>query len=1247
MGIGVGFAPRGESFGHWRDWRGKILFGCGLGLGLLSLGPRVFAADACELYPIALSWPTLTHVTPGDTVADIYQGATPGNFGWLAWDGNAGEPALVASLTPPGNSSTYRNPDDPNDRTVNIGDWVSGRPGVAASQKVRAALDSLNARDIIVPVWDQTRGQGQQTSYHVATFARVRLLDYQLPGTNRITARFLGYATCGAQNLPPTVDAGPDQTITLGAPATLHGTTNDDGFPVGAGLTGSWSQMSGPASVTFADTNAVVTTAAFSVPGTYVLRLTSSDSELTANDDVTLTVKRPNDPPVVDAGPDQANNLGTPLNLTGTVTDDGWPIGAQLSANWSVVSGAGLVSFSDRDAPVTTAQFSAPGVYVLRLTASDSELTGSDDVTITVIQPNRPPTVSAGQNQWVKLPNPAALNGSVSDDGLPIGAALTVVWSKVSGAGTASFSNSSSVHTTATFSAPGNYVLRLTANDSDLAGSADITVIVSAATVNEPPIVNAGVDKVIGLTNVVTLDGAVSDDGLPAGSALTISWSEVSGPGEVTFENPGSARTQATFSQLGDYVLRLTAGDSEFAASADVTITVYPFNNPPLVDAGPDQTIAVPDPAVLTMSGLEPTNTSLALSPALFSLEHWTNRVGQSGLTGVPPGTWAVTVAQQSIATSGNDVYVGGKFLQAGGQLVNGLGRWDGAHWFPLYDSAPTNPASPPVGFVTDTALPITAVAARGREVFVGGGFLKDLSFPKDGQSDLTGRWNGSNWVAWNFKLVSSVVACYSIAATPDAVYVGGSFKFQPTNFTTATLTNLPISFNLARWDGTNWSTLGDGLRDIRDSGDPRTAYNYGFVSTIVVGRTGEVYAAGSFIMSTPLGLATNIAKWNGQQWEPLDGGLSGCNMYYTCSTRLYALALTDDGTLYAGGDFTLAGGASAYHIARWDGTRWSPLLSGVDNGLSAAPVALAAHGHDVYVAGGFVRAGGVTAAYIAKWNGQFWTALGAGTTNGLYGSVASLAVNAHGVFVGGQFSLAGGLAANNIAEWVFPPLPTDTVFLRGSVTDDGLPTGASLAASWSKASGPGDVVFADPHDATTTATFSQTGTYVLRLTASDSDFSSFDDTTVVIRANEAPVVDAGPDQAIGLSEAAVLNGTVSDDGLPEGATLAAAWSVVSGPGTVAFGDPHAPTTTATFGAMGTYVLRLSANDAQFNAVDETIVTVQPANTPPYVQPSILSPVTIPNPATLSGYVQDDRLPIGKTTVAWSQVSGPAPAILA
>jgi hypothetical protein len=130
---------------------------------------------------------------------DVYNGAGQGNFGWLSWTGANGEPVLVGSLTPPGDSGTYVNPNDPADHVLSVGDWVYGRPGVANSRGVRDALDALESLIITVPVWDTAAGQGSNTQYHIVGFVRIQITDYHLPGQDRISAVFLGYAECAEQ----------------------------------------------------------------------------------------------------------------------------------------------------------------------------------------------------------------------------------------------------------------------------------------------------------------------------------------------------------------------------------------------------------------------------------------------------------------------------------------------------------------------------------------------------------------------------------------------------------------------------------------------------------------------------------------------------------------------------------------------------------------------------------------------------------------------------------------------------------------------------------------------------------------------------------------------------------------------------------------------------------------------------------------------------------------------------------------
>ncbi len=88
------------------------------------------------------------------------------------------------------------------------------------------------------------------------------------------------------------------------------------------------------------------------------------------------------------------------------------------------------------------------------------------------------------------------------------------------------------------------------------------------------------------MADTAGLDGTVTDDGLPdPPGAVTITWSQVSGSGAVTFGDPSAVDTTATFSAPGTYVLRLTADDGALTASDEVTITV--------TSVGGDETVEV------------------------------------------------------------------------------------------------------------------------------------------------------------------------------------------------------------------------------------------------------------------------------------------------------------------------------------------------------------------------------------------------------------------------------------------------------------------------------------------------------------------------------------------------------------------------------------------------------------------------------------------------------------------------------
>jgi hypothetical protein len=162
-------------------------------------------------------------------------------------------------------------------------------------------------------------------------------------------------------------------------------------------------------------------------------------------------------------------------------------------------------------------QFS-PGLYTLAFrldpfTSTQSVAAITNVSVVKVPEPvNQPPLVDAGADATVMMPNGVMLAGAVSDDNLPNGT-CTAAWSMVSGPGTVAFANPAAASTTATFSTAGTYMLQLTASDSVLTGTSNVTVTVLApADFNGDGKVD-GVDFLIWQSHYPTASGATPDGG--------------------------------------------------------------------------------------------------------------------------------------------------------------------------------------------------------------------------------------------------------------------------------------------------------------------------------------------------------------------------------------------------------------------------------------------------------------------------------------------------------------------------------------------------------------------------------------------------------------------------------------------------------------------------------------------------------------------------------------------------------------
>jgi len=157
--------------------------------------------DFCAMYPIALPFDMLETAEPGSEFVQMPRGTGPGNYSWLTWAGSPAAPTLAQSLVAPGDSYTYVNQDDNSDWLLTVGDWAQGATGAMNSKAIRDHLDALLGEEIVVPAWSEIRDRGNNLDYQVAEFARIRLLDYRLPGNGWLSFEFLGFSHC--YNRPP------------------------------------------------------------------------------------------------------------------------------------------------------------------------------------------------------------------------------------------------------------------------------------------------------------------------------------------------------------------------------------------------------------------------------------------------------------------------------------------------------------------------------------------------------------------------------------------------------------------------------------------------------------------------------------------------------------------------------------------------------------------------------------------------------------------------------------------------------------------------------------------------------------------------------------------------------------------------------------------------------------------------------------------------------------------------------------
>jgi len=324
---------------------------------------------------------------------------------------------------------------------------------------------------------------------------------------------------------------------------------------------------------------------------------------------------------------------------------------------------------------------------------------------------------------------------------------------------------------------------------------------------------------------------------------------------------------------------------------------------------------------------------------------------------------------------TGPALVVTGSFTRAGGLAVSNVARWDGARWSAL-GGGPTGAVFAQAAY--DDGSGAGHALYAGGFLTVGGTSARNIA-----------RWNGAEWSSLGPTPGPTVVPL-ALAVFDDgsgeALYAGGSFTQAgggPGN-------------NIARWDGTSWSPLGNGTTAL--------------VRTLAVFDDGSgpaLYVGGDF---------GSVRRWNA-------GGWSGIGALGVSGTHALTQVVHDDGSgpaLYVGGRFTRAAGQDAANVARWDGMRWSSLGSGTNDDVQALASFDDGSGPVLIAAGRFTMAGGAPANRVARWDGTQWSPLG----NGLNGAVLALTVfddrgpDGPALYAGGDFRMGGTLGVNRVARW-------------------------------------------------------------------------------------------------------------------------------------------------------------------------------------------------------------------------------------
>lgn len=983
-------------------------------------------------------------------------------------------------------------------------------------------------------------------------------------------------------NVPPVSNAGSDQSITLPTNSIIingSGTDSD-----GTIASYSWTKQSGPAA-TLANANTVSLTASALIQGSYVFRLTITDNQgATHFDEMTLTVLPAaiNQSPNVNAGTDVSLTLPTnSTTLQATASD---PDGSIASYQWQKISGPSFTGTGNTTANFALSDLLA-GTYLFRITVTDNlGATASDDVNVMVFAANQPPVVTAPADQTITLPTSTVnLTASATDAD---GTVSSYLWTYISGPASPTLSGITTASLTASGLIQGTYTFRITVTDNDAATAFDeVNVVVQSAT-NQSPIANAGANKSITLpTNTTNFSGTGVD---PDGTIASYAWTQISGT-TATLTNANTSTLTVQVPSDGVYVFRLTVTDNIGATgSSNVTLTVNPaaVNQPPVVNAGTNQTLTLPvNSTNLTGSASDPDGSVASYS--------WTKMSGP---------TATITNATFSTASISNlieGVYV---FRLT---VTDNLGLTAFAQiTVTILPAAVNQPPQAIAGSDQIITLPTNSTTLFGSGSDADGMVVSYLWTQLSGPA---GTLTNSNTATLTITNMIEGVYLLRLTVTDDSGATSNDDVTVTVN--AATANQLPVAnagsdlIITLPTSSTNISGAGS------DADGSITAYLWDKVSGPTV----------------TLGAVTNPT-------------LSVSNLVQGVYT--FRLQVTDDDGATDTDDMTLTVNPATVNQAPVvsagpDKTIFLPVSTVQLTGSTSDPDGSIANRVWTQVTGPstatLVNPTSILLTVNNLVEGVYTFRLTATDDQSSTGSDdAQVTVNAA---TANQPPFANAGANQTIK------LPTNSIILNGTGTD---PDGTIAGYSWVKLSGP-SCTLANETTSSLSVTNMVEGSYQFRLTVTDNlgvtASSEVSVTVLPATANLPPNVSAGGNKNVVLpTNNIVLTGTATDDG-----TIASVlWTKLSGP-TVTMSGNATNTFSLSNLLEGNYIFRFTATDndgsTNFDDAAVNVFAAQPANLPPTVDAGGDKTIQLPvNTIELTAEASDPDGLIA--TYKWTQTLG-------